>query len=294
MSQTLPTEAPDPTPGLLALSATDGVLVLGLDAKAAFESLRQAVRDTFSASPDRFRGKDARLDYGERAIDLFDLRRMVHVLRDEFGVTVTGLYCTEQALHRYAERELKLRVYPRRPPAAPEPEVQDAPSADVAPVEVQVELDLEPEAPAPPKVTAPVPGSRALTVEGALRSGQVVRFEGDVVVFGDVNPGAQIIATGNVLVLGALKGLVHAGSDGDERAVILSFEMAPTQLRIGSRIAVETTDRVDAGPRGVRARLEALASRDERTMPLPELAWVDDASIRRAPYRGRLPFPVSS
>ena len=60
MSQTLPTEAPDPTPGLLALSATDGVLVLALDAKAAFESLRQAVRDTFSASPDRFRGKDAR------------------------------------------------------------------------------------------------------------------------------------------------------------------------------------------------------------------------------------------
>jgi septum site-determining protein MinC len=293
MSQTLPTEAPDPTPGLLALSATDGVLVLALDAKAAFESLRQAVRDTFSASPDRFRGKDARLDYGERNIDLFDLRRMVHVLRDEFGVTVTGLYCTEQALHRYAERELKLRVYPRRPQATPEPEAElETPVAETTPVEVQVEL--EPEVPTPPVVTAPVPGSRALTVEGALRSGQVVRFEGDVVVFGDVNPGAEIIATGNVLVLGALKGLVHAGSDGDERAVILSFEMVPTQLRIGSRIAVETSDRADTGPRGVRARLGALASRDERTMPLPELAWVDDASIRRAPYQGRLPFPVSS
>ena len=70
-----------------------------------------------------------------------------------------------------------------------------------------------------------------------LRSGASIRFDGDVYVFGDVNPGAQVVATGNIVVLGALKGVAHAGAAGDEDAFILAFDLRPTQLRIGRRIA---------------------------------------------------------
>ena len=71
---------------------------------------------------------------------------------------------------------------------------------------------------------------------GSLRSGQSLRFAGSVVVLGDVNPGAEIIADGSIIVLGALKGLAHAGCSGAEGCYIAALKLAPTQLRIADRI----------------------------------------------------------
>jgi septum site-determining protein MinC len=57
-----------------------------------------------------------------------------------------------------------------------------------------------------------------------------------VVIVGDVNPGSQIVADGNVVVLGALKGLVQAGAIGDDTCYISALELRPTQLRIANTI----------------------------------------------------------
>jgi septum site-determining protein MinC len=70
-----------------------------------------------------------------------------------------------------------------------------------------------------------------------LRSGQKVHHPGHVAVIGDVNPGAEIIAGGHVIVWGRLQGLVHAGATGDDSAVVCALDLSPTQLRIGSHIA---------------------------------------------------------
>lgn len=70
--------------------------------------------------------------------------------------------------------------------------------------------------------------------KGTLRSGQVLESEGSVVILGDVNPGAKVIAVGNVIVLGSLKGTACAGITGNERSFIAALEMEPTQLRIGN------------------------------------------------------------
>jgi septum site-determining protein MinC len=59
-----------------------------------------------------------------------------------------------------------------------------------------------------------------------------------VVIFGDVNPGAEVIAGGNIIVWGRIRGVVHAGVDGDEKAVVCALDLAPTQLRIADKIAV--------------------------------------------------------
>ncbi|MDO4581581.1 MAG: septum site-determining protein MinC [Bacillota bacterium] len=72
--------------------------------------------------------------------------------------------------------------------------------------------------------------------EKSLRSGQHINFDGNVVIIGDVNPGAEITASGHVLVLGYLRGLVHAGAAGDESATVTALHFAPTQLRIASHI----------------------------------------------------------
>ena len=78
----------------------------------------------------------------------------------------------------------------------------------------------------------------ALFLKETLRSGRSVFHEGPVVVMGDVNPGAEIIAAGDVIVWGRLRGLVHAGALGDETAVICALSLNPTQLRIADQIAI--------------------------------------------------------
>lgn len=72
--------------------------------------------------------------------------------------------------------------------------------------------------------------------KGTVRSGQLVSFDGNLVVIGDVNPSGEIVATGNVIVMGSIRGLVHAGSDGNKEAVVVAFNLQPTQLRIADVI----------------------------------------------------------
>ncbi len=69
-----------------------------------------------------------------------------------------------------------------------------------------------------------------------LRSGQNIEFAGNVVILGDVNPGAQIRAGGDIVVMGTLRGVAHAGATGNEEACVVALHLRPTQLRIGSFI----------------------------------------------------------
>jgi septum site-determining protein MinC len=74
-------------------------------------------------------------------------------------------------------------------------------------------------------------------VRGTVRSGQRIFYEGNIVVIGDVNPGGEIIAGGNILVLGTMRGVAHAGATGNAKAVVASYCLLPTQLRIAGHIA---------------------------------------------------------
>ncbi len=67
-----------------------------------------------------------------------------------------------------------------------------------------------------------------------IRSGQRLRYASSVVILGDVNSGAEVIAGGDVVVWGTLRGTVHAGYPGNEKAVVCALVLAPVQLRIGT------------------------------------------------------------
>lgn len=77
----------------------------------------------------------------------------------------------------------------------------------------------------------------ALFIGRTLRSGTRIEYPGHVVVFGDVNPGAEIVAEGNVFVWGRVRGMIHAGSKGDTKAVICALDLSPTQLRICDQVS---------------------------------------------------------
>lgn len=72
--------------------------------------------------------------------------------------------------------------------------------------------------------------------KGTVRSGTLVSYEGNLVIIGDVNPGGEAIAAGNVIVMGSLRGMVHAGADGNKEAVVAALSLQPTQLRIADVI----------------------------------------------------------
>jgi septum site-determining protein MinC len=73
-------------------------------------------------------------------------------------------------------------------------------------------------------------------VAKVIRSGQVLEITGDLLLIGDVNPGGTVKATGNIFIMGALKGVAHAGTEGNNEAVIAASVMKPSQLRISDCI----------------------------------------------------------
>ena len=110
-----------------------------------------------------------------------------------------------------------------------------------------------------------LPFVEGILLRRTLRSGQVARHEGHVAVIGVVNAGAEIIAGGDVIVWGKVRGIIHAGAMGDGNAVVCALHLAPVQLRIGPHIA--------RAPEG--------KSRQPRA---PEKAFVREGSIVVEPW----------
>ena len=72
--------------------------------------------------------------------------------------------------------------------------------------------------------------------KGFIRSGQKLEFEGSIVIIGDVNDGAEVIAEDNIAVVGNLRGMAHAGAKGNEEAIIAASIIESPQIRIASKI----------------------------------------------------------
>lgn len=104
-----------------------------------------------------------------------------------------------------------------------------------------------------------------LLVRRTIRSGQRLHYDGNVVVMGDVNPGAEIVCTGDILVLGSLRGVAHAGAEGRLDATVFAFRLEPTQLRIAHLISRSPDEK---GPQPAR----------------PEIARIVDNNIHLAFY----------
>lgn len=105
---------------------------------------------------------------------------------------------------------------------------------------------------------------RTKFIRKTIRSGQIINYPGNVVIIGDVNPGSEVYAAGNVIVLGILKGGVHAGVGGSDKAIIAAFCLQPQILQIGHIIT--------------------RSPEDEAKPKYPEVARVKDNNIIVEPY----------
>ena len=188
-----------------------------------WETLRASLLATIDGRGDFFRGARLALQVEERDLGAADLGE----LRDVLAGREASLYAvlSTSSLTQSAALNLGLQTDLQRTGVAPIPEDDD-------------DLGVDEE----------LPAEAALFIDRTMRSGQVVRHSGHVMVLGDVNPGAEIVAGGNVMVWGHLRGVVHAGAGGDERASVCALDLAPTQLRIAGRIAVSPKRRGNVRP----------------------------------------------
>jgi septum site-determining protein MinC len=81
------------------------------------------------------------------------------------------------------------------------------------------------------------PLADALYLEMTVRSGAEIRHPGTVIILGDLNPGGIVVADGDILVWGRLRGVAHAGAGGNRECLIMALQMEPTQLRIADVVA---------------------------------------------------------
>ena len=81
------------------------------------------------------------------------------------------------------------------------------------------------------------PLAEPLYLEMTVRSGVEIRHPGTIIIIGDLNPGGYVIADGDILIWGRLRGVVHAGAQGNSKSVIMTLQMEPTLLRIADKVA---------------------------------------------------------
>ena len=188
---------------------------------------------TVAAQDDFFRGARLAIQVDDRTLGASELGSMRSALA-EHEVTLWAILSTSEATQSAAaDLGLSKDLEPRR--------TED----DDIPVDTQL------------------PGEDAVLLQRTLRSGHSVRHPGHVVVIGDVNPGAEIIAGGHVVVWGRLRGVVHAGAAGEESAMVCALDLVPTQLRIAGHITV---------------------SPSRRGKPKPERAFIRDDQLVAEPW----------
>jgi septum site-determining protein MinC len=119
--------------------------------------------------------------------------------------------------------------------------------------------------------------SDVLMLRGRVRSGQKINAKKHLVITGDVNPGSEIIAGGDVIVLGKLSGKVHSGYPDNQDTMIFALEFNPTNVKIGKVSAAGSEDGAGGKPEFACVENNKIIVKDYmkaspfRRMPWPEV-----------------------
>ena len=239
-------------PAAIKVSTRGALVNFEVDDSVPIEAACRELREHLGRFRELYAGGEVVVNVGRRI--LFDEQqlRIRKVIESESGLSVRQFWCEPAILeaerHRIGDLLAQQSAITGYVPRSDEPaiasnpdEPADGPTAGSVDDDVPADAAVEPE---PDGQMAGVlkvgrraadderVGVPALVVRGTCRAGEVLRLPGSVVILGNVNPGAQIIAGGDILVFGALRGLAHAGAEGDVTATIVAMSAANPILRI--------------------------------------------------------------
>jgi len=219
----------------ISIKGTRMGILVSMSEEGSFAENLSLLAEKMHSTPQFFKGSPLSLDLGWREIVPEDLKKLADFTA-ESTIKLQGIISSSLATRNLAEGQ-GIKVIIGRLGIA---DHYSRTSRKEAPV-VQ---------------RAPTPQEETLMLRKTLRSGQKIDFRGNVVIQGDVNAGAEIIATGDIIVLGALRGLAHAGAEGSESAVVVALMLEPTQLRIAHHIAITKTIKASKKNCGIFAKAE--------------------------------------
>lgn len=235
--------------GSLEIKGVRNGLLVRLNPEDSWKNLVMQLIALIDQQQEFFRGARLALDVGNRSVRRHELGSLQTMLSKR-DVTLWAILSKSETTNATA-LDLGLQVK-----LGGDTEAAPVGKSDGPVTETLLMVDDEDE---PPPIDTEEMGTPGVLVNRTLRSGRTVRSGGHVVVLGDVNPGAQIIAGGDVIIWGRLRGTVHAGAHGDESCVVCALDMTPMQLRIAGHIAMSPDDK--------------------RRKPRPEIAMVREDRI---------------
>lgn len=225
---------------LIAIKGVNEGLLISLSTTEKWQSVTDQLAARIDERAEFYAGANITVELGARPVPKYELSSLKALL-ERRGLTLS-LVLSESETTLKSATALQVPTEDISDWEAPLPAAEQA----VAPQET---------APVNPEET----GTYGTLFRRTLRSGRTIHSEGHIVVFGDVNPGAKVIAAGDIVIWGKLRGYVHAGANGDETAVVCALDMNPSQLRIAGY-------RVTSPP-------------DKRKNIVPEVALVRDNQI---------------
>ena len=196
---------------LVAIKGVNDGLLISLSPTESWQSVTDQLAARIDEKAHFYAGAHITVELGERPVPKYELSSLKALL-ERRGLTLS-LVRSESNTTQNSAASLAVPTDNHAAPPAPEPAPQE--TAQVNPEET---------------------GTQGVLFRRTLRSGRTIHSEGHVIVFGDVNPGAKVIAGGDIVVWGKLRGYVHAGARGDESAIVCALEMSPSQLRIAEFI----------------------------------------------------------
>ena len=205
-------------------------LLLILPPDGPWDSVIQQVHAKLDEAKARsfWRGAQTTIDCGMRVVPRAELSALNDFAKRAFGLVPVAVVA-EDAATRHAAQQIGLAPYSELPAIkktrSEREEAESIVEPEPAPVAVPVIVE-----------SAFLPNN-ALYVSQTLRSGQSLIHDGHLVICGDVNAGAEVSAGGDIVVMGTLRGLAHAGCFGDESARIVAGSLRAQQLRIATHIA---------------------------------------------------------
>ena len=214
--------------GYIAIKGTRNGLLLTLEPETPFGELLNALAERLAEAPAFFRGASLAVDTSQRALRMSE-RTQLEALLAHYQMSMAPQAGTSPPTPRVpAQPTIAQDLVRAEPPFA-------GTVGQAALTSEQAMLD-------------PRDFSDTLFLRRTVRSGQAIHHPSSVVVLGDVNPGAEIVAGKDIIVWGVLRGMVHAGYPDNEGAVVCSLLLAPVQLRIAHLLS-RPPEGLEAQPR---------------------------------------------
>ena len=224
-------------PSLVAIKgAKHGLTITLLDGEVSAVLAELAERLTRTAA--FFKGAQVTLNVEHPSWSAADLQAVDELLR-QHDITLRKLATEDEQLNAAGKAMgLTLELTPSEAPIVQRTRASETVSAPRATTQsTTARRPLSAAAHTEPESNESERAASALVVRRTLRSGTALRHDGHIVLIGDVNPGAEVIARGDVVIWGKLRGMVHAGALGDPNAIVCALHLEPTQLRIANSIA---------------------------------------------------------